>query len=315
MGREMKKIAKLCLMWALAALLILPACVWAEEGATAPLRIGITVYDLNNPYFATLLSGARERAAELGIELIENDPASDVQTQLKALYNFIAMDVDAIIVCGLDVEACEEPLRQARERGIKIVSQSSKSNTRDIWVSADEWDMGYECGVGCGKWLLERYGADAEPCVLVANWDVIHTQIARGDGMEAGIREYAPNAVIIRRNANTIYQGINVMEAVLKEYPDVTAVTCINDATAIGVYSVIQEKGYDSDDFYIGSIDATEDAIKIIRTGCAYRATVDLMPFDNGKLDVSLAIQLINGERVPETYVIPAKLITQEDLK
>lgn len=307
--RKKQTLLPLALMLAMLICCAFGACAEDED-----ISIGITVYDLRNQYFDTLLKGACARADEMGVQLIVNDPASDTEAQVRALYNFIAMDVDAIIVCSLDVEATEEPLKLAREKGIRIISQSSKTDTRDIWVSAAEWEMGYVCGKGCGKWLAEKYGKEAAPYVVVMGWDVIPSQIARGDAMEAAILEYMPNANIIRRNANTTYQGISQILDVLRKYPDVTAVTCLNDTTALGIYSVIKDKGYDTDDFYIGGIDAVKEALELIKTECAYRATVDIIPYENGKLDVSLAVQLVRGENVPETYDIPAKLVTYESL-
>lgn len=281
-----------------------------EEG----LKIGLSVYDLANPYFVSVANGAQAKCDELGIELIIDDPKSDAAAQVTALDNFITMEVDAIIVCPLDTAACESVVKEAKEKGIAVISQSSCTETHDVWVSADEYNMGYVCGGGSADWIVENYGADAEFTVAVLGWDQISTQIARGDGMEDAIREKCPNVNIVRQDANTTAQGQSVADSLLQAYPDLQAVVCINDATGIGVYSAVQAAGKDTDDFYIGSIDATDEAKAQIEKGGAYRATVDLIPYENGGIDVELAVQLINGETLDDTYVIPAKLVTAEDL-
>lgn len=286
-----------------------------ESSSTEGMKIGLSVYDLANPYFVTVAEGAKAKAKELGIELIVNDPKSDAAAQVTAIDNFIAMGVKAIIIAPLDPKACESALQEAKAKGIKIISQSSKADTRDVYVSADEWDMGHVNGAGAGKWLAEKYGKDAKVKVAVLGNDKISTQIARGDGMADGIKEFVPNAVIIRQNANTTAEGQSVTDSLLQANPDLTAITCLNDAGAIGAYSAVQAAGKDNDKFYIGSIDATQEAKDIMKKGGSFRATVDLIPYENGGIDVDLALKLIKGEKVPETYVIPAKLVTQADVK
>ena len=286
----------------------------ATGGATEGLKIGLSVYDLANPYFVSVANGAQAKCDELGIELIIDDPKSDAAAQVTALDNFITMEVDAIIVCPLDTAACESVVKEAKDKGIAGISQSSCTETHDVWVSADEYNMGYVCGDGAADWIVEKYGADAEITCAVLCWDQISTQIARGDGMEDAIAEKCPNAKIIRQDANTTAQGQSVTDSLLQANPDLQVIVCLNDAGGIGAYSAVQAAGKDNDDFYIGSIDATDEAKAQIQKGGAYKATVDLIPFENGGIDVELAVQLINGETLDDTYVIPAQLVTAEDL-
>lgn len=305
----MKKLFALVLA---VAMLLTGVVASAEELACK--KIGMTVYDFANPYFVTVYNGAKARCDELGIELIINDPKSDVSAQINALENFITMEVDAIICSALDTAAAEDVLQRAKEAGIKIVSQSSCNDTRDVWVSAEEFNMGWTNGRGLGEWLVEKYGADSTPTVAVFGWDVISTQVLRGDGMVAGILECVPGAKVIRQNANTPQQGQEVADSVLQANPDLCGIVCLNDAGAIGAYSAVQAANKDNEDFYIGGIDATAEAISIIAGDCAFRATVDLIPYENGAIDVDLCVALCAGEEVEDPYVIPAKLVNIDNI-
>ena len=278
------------------------------------MRIGLSVTDLTNPYMVMLVNGMQERCDELGIELIVSDPKSDVSAQVTALENFITMQVDAIVVSALNPEACESVLQRARARGIKIITQSSRNETSDVWVSAEEYDMGYTCGLGLGAWLEEKFGSDSTPTVAVLVWDIIPTIVARGDGMIDGILEHVPGANIIRQNANTPALGQSVTDSLLQANPDLVGIACANDAGAIGAFSAAQAANKDNDDFCIGGIDATDEALAIIRTGRSFRYTVDLIPFENGRINVNLCVRLVNGEELDYRYVIPARLVTIGDL-
>jgi ABC-type sugar transport system substrate-binding protein len=310
----MKKIS-IVLAIVLAVLFSFSACSRRSGSSDSKkIKVGITVYDLANSYWVMLINGAREKCDELGIELILDDPKSNSAAQVTALENFIAMGVDAIIVAPLDPAACEGVVRDAMSRGIKVIAQSSKTDSHDVWVSADEFNMGQVNGQGAGRWIAERYGADAKIKCAVFGMDKIPTQILRGDGMEAGIKEFAPNVTIIRQDANTTADGQRVADALLQANPDLQVIVCINDSAAIGALSAVQGANRDNDDFYIGGIDATVEALEVIEKGNSFRATVDLIPYENGRIDIELIMKLLNGESVPETYVIPAKMVSYEDL-
>lgn len=69
------------------------------------LKIGLSVMDLSNSYFAEFANGAQKYADENGIDLIINDPQSDTQKQVSAIENFISSGCDAIVVSALDAES------------------------------------------------------------------------------------------------------------------------------------------------------------------------------------------------------------------
>ena len=54
----------------------------ATGKGTEGLKIGLSVYDLANPYFVSVANGAQAKCDELGIELIIDDPKSDAAAQV-----------------------------------------------------------------------------------------------------------------------------------------------------------------------------------------------------------------------------------------
>ncbi|MHA7774716.1 sugar ABC transporter substrate-binding protein [Roseibium sp. M-1] len=290
-----------------AGAMMLATGVKAEEP-----KICVSTFDLTNPYWVNLVNGAKERAAEVGAELVVNDPANDNTKQIAALENFITIGCKAIIVASLDPASTEGVLTDARNAGVKVIAQSMETPVADIWASADEYDMGYTIGVEAGKWIAEKLGGEAN--VLVLNNDRIPQMIARKEGIVAGIKENAPNAKVVADQAaiNTA-EAMAVTESVLQANPDLNVIVSINDASALGALAAVESAGTDTTNMFIGGVDATPEAREKIESDTAFRASVDNVPYENGILDVDFAMKLINGEELEYRQVIPVKNYTGEE--
>ena len=81
------------------------------------------------PYFTACERGAREAAAELGIELDFDGPAVDnVEEQSKIVDRWIAQGYDIIAVAPNDPEVIAPALRRAVNAGIIVVTWDADAN-------------------------------------------------------------------------------------------------------------------------------------------------------------------------------------------
>ena len=279
----------------------------------AKLKVGLSVMDLSNPYFVAIANGVKAAAEANGIELVVDDPKSDVQKQVSAVENFISSKVNAIIICAIDSAAVESLLKQAREAGIKVIAQSTPIENCDVYVSAKNYDMGYTEGKAAGAWIRDKLGGQAEVALL--NYPRIAQQIERDNGIKDGIKELAPDAKIVATQpAGNPEEGIKAAETILQANPEVKVFVCINDGGALGALSAIEAAGKKIDDMFVGGVDATDEALDKIKKGTAFRATVDIDPLGNGKTDVELALKLLKGETVSNPYVIETKLVDASNI-
>ncbi len=91
-------------------------------------------------YFDGCYVGAQKAADELGIELIYDGPNQSEATnakQVEILSGFIAAGVDAIIVSPCDAEGIAPTLKQAKDKGIKVVTFDADTinDARDFYVN------------------------------------------------------------------------------------------------------------------------------------------------------------------------------------
>lgn len=281
----------------------------AGNANAAGEKICVTTWDLTNPYWVNLVNGIKERAGEVGAEVAVADPANDVNKQVAALENFATIGCKAIIVAPIDPASTQAPLEAAKAAGIKIIAQSIETPVADVWASAEERDMGYVIGKEAGAWIAEKLGGEAK--VLVLNNDRIPQMIARKEGIKAGISELAPNAVFAAdQPASNTAEALTVTETVLQSNPDLQVIVSINDASALGALAAVESSGVATENFFVGGIDATPEARNAIDGGTPFRASVDNVPFENGRQDVDIAMELIGGKQIEYRQVIAVKAYT-----
>ena len=283
------------------------------RGTEKKLKIGVSVLDLANPYFVQIVNGIKAGAEGKNIEIIVDDPKSDVSKQVTGIENFISAKVDGIIVAALDPKAIDPIVKKARDKGIKVIAQATNLENADVNVAVQEYTMGNEIGQAAGKWIAEKLGGEAEVAVL--NYPRIPQIINREKGIKEGIAKHAPNAkVVATASAATPEEGMKAMETILQAHPNVKVVAAINDSGALGAFQAMKAAGKTGEDIFVGGIDATPEALDNIKANTIFRATVDIQPLQNGKTDLDFMLKLLNGEEVPSVFEPPAALVDASKL-
>jgi len=256
------------------------------------LRFGYTSMDLSNPYFIEVARGMKERADELGIALTVHDGKSDAAAQIAATENFIADKMNAIILAPIAPEAMVPIVEQAKAAGIRVINSPQRIPNADAWYSVAEFEYGKAIGDIAGKYITEKLGGKANVALLT--YPEVPTLIDRGNGIKAGLAEFAPNAKIVaEQSALTPDKGATAAETILQANPDVRVIVGVNDAGVLGAYEVIKSMGLPTQEFALFGLDATKEAVAYIKEGGMYKATVDITPVLVGRNTIDLAVQVI----------------------
>lgn len=284
------------------------------EDASGEYKLAYSVQNISNTYFVEVARGVQERCDELGIEVIIHDGKSDAANQVTAFENFISQGVNAIICSPVDPVALEPAIESAHDSGIVVVAGNQDIEGRDAFVTVPEYEYGLVIGQAAGKWIADNLDGEAEVAIL--DYPEIESIIARADGMRDGLLEYAPNAkVVAQQSANNNADGMAAMEAILQSNPNVEVVIGVNDAGALGAYEAMMASGnVDAECMFFGGLDATQEALDAIKDGGIYRATVDIQPYETGRLFVDTAIEAIEKGGIEDTIIIPMQLVDASNI-
>ena len=316
----MKKIISLMLIVVLSFSLV--ACTQEGEkpddtpgdtGTGEKLRMGYITMDLGNPYFVRLIDGMKEKAAELDIELNVIDGKNDVEPQIRAMEDLITQKVDAIILSANNSTALNPMIQEAKEAGIKVIAANAEVGDPDAFIGSIEYDNGFQAGEIAGQYIKDNL--DGEANVAILRYSAIPAALERTDGQKEGLLSIAPNAKIIAEpDAHTRELGLNTIETLLQSNPDLNVVLGINDDAVLGAYQAMMTAGKDGDDVVLVGFDAIEEALMKIKEGGIYRGTIDIAPFESGKVIVETAKKVVETGPIKELIEFPVTKVTSENV-
>jgi ABC-type sugar transport system substrate-binding protein len=109
--------------------------------------------------------------------------------------------------------------------------------------------------------------------------------------------------------------GMSAAEGFVQAHPNLKVIVSVNDGGALGALQAVKAAKKDSKDFFIGGIDATQEALSKIAAGEIYRATVDQAPRVAGQKCVELAMKALRKEAYQKDYKQDLKIVTIANIK
>ena len=277
------------------------------------LRMGYITMDLGNPYFVRLIDGMKDKAAELDIELSIIDGKNEVEPQIRAMEDLITQKVDAIILSSNNSTALDPMIQEAKAAGIKVIAANAEVGDPDAFIGSIEYDNGFQAGEIAGQYIKDNLDGKAEVAILKLG--TIPAALERTKGQREGLLSLAPDAKIIAEpDASTREQGLNTIETLLQSNPGLNVVLGINDDSVLGAYQAMIAAGKDGEDVILVGFDAIEEALLKVKEGGIYRGTIDIAPFESGKVIVETAKKVVEDGPIKELIEFPVTKVTLENV-
>ena len=308
----MKKIIALVLC--LAMMISMAGCVRividGEESSTqitAKGTIGLAVSTLNNPFFVSLVEGAKKQASALGVQITVADAGDDAAKQTSDIEDLVSSGISVLIVNPVDSDAVTGAVEAAMAKGVKVISVDRAVNGVEIDCQiASDNVLGAELAT---QLIVDTLGEGA----VVAELEGVTGASAAIDRSQ-GFHNIADSklTVVASQTANFARtEGMSVMENMLQANPDIQAVFAANDEMALGAMEAITGAGKD---IMVVGFDATDDAIASIKAG-QMDGTIAQQPALIGSTAVDNALKLINGEEIPKSIPVEVTLVTIDNVE
>ncbi|MBR6600158.1 MAG: substrate-binding domain-containing protein [Oscillospiraceae bacterium] len=267
--------------------------------------IGLSVSTQNNPFFVTLVEGAKAAAKKADVQLTVVDAGDDASKQVSDIEDLISKNISVLIVNPVDSDTVSGVVQTAVNKGIKVISADRIVNGVEIDCQiASDNILGAELAT---QFIVDKLGEGAKVAELQGT-NGASAAIDRGKGFH-NIAD-SKLKVVVSQTANfDRTEGMNVMENMLQANSDIQAVFAANDEMALGAVKAIA--GARKNIIVVG-FDATDDAIASIKDG-EMSATIAQQPDLIGSTAIDTAIKLINGETVEKSIPVEVTLITAEN--
>lgn len=268
-------------------------------------KIGLSISDLTNPFFISVLKGAKEAAELYGIELIINSAENDDSKQLMDLAGFQNSKPDIIIVNPTNAESVIPGIEMAVTNGIPVITVDRKSAGGKILchVASDNREGGKIAAKLIAD-LLKNKGSIIE-IEGIPGTSAAHD---RGYGFNDEIKKFKNLSVVAREVANFDRgQANQVLKKLLKENIYFDAVFAHNDSMILGVSDALSELKLAENKILVG-FDAIREAVKAVKTK-KITATIAQRPQKMGRMAIEVAAKHFRGDKIPsslpvELYVI-----------
>lgn len=263
--------------------------------------IGFSVSTLNNPFFVTLSEGAKDKADELGVDLIVVDAGDETAKQTSDIEDLISRNISVLIVNPVDSDAVAPAVKDAVSKGIKVISVDRVVNGVDVDCAiASDNVAGAEAAT---EYLVSLIGEGAKVAELQGTTGASAT-IDRGQGFH-NVADKKLNVVASQTGDFNRSDGMSVMENMFQADSGIQGVFAHNDEMALGAVEAIGSRK-----IVVVGFDATDDAQAAVKAG-KMAATVAQKPDLMGATAVETAQKILNGETVDKEIPVEVELITK----
>ncbi|TFD53799.1 BMP family ABC transporter substrate-binding protein [Cryobacterium sp. Hh11] len=253
-------------------------------------------------FWQAVKSGAESKAAELGVTVTFEGPASEteVDSQLQMLQAAIDKKPDAIGYAALDPEACVSLMDAAKAAEIPVVQFDAGCNSEYPLSIAKTDSLG--AGALAADHMAELIGGKGE-VGIVGHSQINSTGVERRDGFVDQMAAEYPDITIvdIQYGDGDHLKSADIAKAMIAAHPDLKGLYGTNEGSAIGIVNAVGELGLAAGELTVIGFDSGQAQMDAITNGLMAGA-ITQNPIGIGEATVQAAFDAINGKT-------PAKII------
>ncbi len=292
----------------------------AQPAPTQGYKIGFLA-GVQDPFYFTMERGARQAAADLGVELVVQIPDNwNATVQTPMLDAMVARgDLDFLFLAPVDKEAMIAPLQKASDSGLPMISVDTFIGDGDYVNGPVKFPLSFiasnnkEGGVIACEALVEAIGGKGKIYIQNVKPGISSTD-AREEGCKEAIARHPEVTLVgVDYNDDDPTKAQAQVEAMLQKEADLGGIFGTNVFSAQGAGQVVANKGL-SGKVKVVAFDATETAIEMLKAN-----TVDMViaqkPSDMGYLAVEFAVAYLDGvTSAPKHIATGYQVITRDNM-
>lgn len=269
------------------------------------------IRDDTNDFWTSVISGCRMAAEEYEseLEIMAPDKEENVEEQNRLLRAAIEKKPDAILFSPSSMNASDELLKEAKDKGIRItyIDSYTKEDLQDLTVATDNVNAGRIMGE-YARTLLDKDSKIA----IVSHVKGVSTAVEREQGFREGLGDYAEN-IVETVYCNSLYEkSYELAQKLMEKYPDLEMIAGMNEYSAVGVGRAVSDAGV-KDRIDVVGVDCSQEAINLMEMG-VYKGIIVQKAFRMGYIGVEETIHMLNGDAVEKNIDSGCELVTPENM-
>jgi ribose transport system substrate-binding protein len=289
---------------------LVPDACATEQPLAEPITVGYAGLSGEFPFVQDVNGGLQRVADCLNVNLIITDNEYDPQVALTNADTLVTRGVNVAIEFQTDVGVAPAICSKFEAANIPVIAIDIPQEPCAIFFGANNLEAGKIGGRHLGQMAQERWGGDVDALVLLELPQSGPLPQQRMDGAAEGVKEVLPNLTddkIIRVDGKgNLEDSRTVFQDVLTRLSDADhiLVSAINDPSAVGALRAAEAANRTEDVMIAGQNATIEARTEICRDTPAFIGSVAYFPDRYGDYLIPLAIELANGEQVPDQVLI-----------
>jgi ribose transport system substrate-binding protein len=262
--------------------------------------IGIANQQESVTFPAALTKGAKAKAAQLGVKIVDLDSQGDQGKQAGDVQDLIAQQVNAILLVPLSPGPAQALVDQANTSDIPIATMHGYVGAnRDVAnpypklkFVIDENEIA--AGGTAGQMALKALPGGGKVAIITGAPGFVE-DTTRVTNFEAALHSAGTGkyAVVANQPGNwTKQDGQSACQNILAANPDIGLFYAISDDMAVGCAAAVASAGSHAKIIGIGG---SQSGIAAIKSGAIY-GTVCYKPYDEGRMAVQMMYDALTGK-------------------
>ncbi len=278
----------------------------AGETAKGTMKIGMIIKDPTAPFEVAFAQGAKDKAAELGIDIDIKDGQADSLKIMELMDNYITQRVDGFIMAGaVDLKAIVPGVKKLNEANIPIMAldSSPEGGKIDLFISFDIEQASSKAAEAFVQGIKDRNGGNVPEGVVIEITGALEDMFTQAcnRGFKAVVDKY-PQLEVVQgegRWDNTVSHE-RTSDLLTRYGQDVVGIYVHTpDIMAPGVVTAIEAHQMDPKDYGIAGICIGPEGIELIKQG-KMLAAVEQPAYDSAALAVQYLYNLYNDQSIPQ---------------
>lgn len=272
--------------------------------------IGVSFQSMNNPFFVDLNEGLKEIIEKNGDRLVTLDAQWNSLKQKNDISDLVMQGAAAIFINPVNWEGIKGSLIEAQQKGIPCIVVDAPVKDKEMVLSIVASD-----NVEAGRLVARKLAEVCRPAkIALLQQSINKACIDRVDGFLEVLKEFPDMAIVDTQEVRgTTESSLPVMRDVLGRNPDINAVFSINDPTALGAVSALEQAGKLAG-VKVVAVDGAQEALQAIKAG-KMLATSAQFPKEIGVKAAETLYEHFAGKPVEKEIKVRVELIDSTNVE
>ncbi len=292
----------------------LTGCRKKENDSQAKFKIAGIIFQ-EDQFFRLVQFGMKDAADKADIELLTASSSNKPDKEIQLVNTYIARKVDAIVISPLSSTASIVAIKQANERGIKIITYNTtiEGDIPHCYVQSDQFDLGSQSGKAAARYIEKTLGGKAKIAILAFKSQLPEQSNARSDGFKSEVTKLSGVQIVAEQDAWLPEMAIKKVGDIITANPDVNIIWAANEGGTVGSVMAVKNAAKAKSVAVFGT-DISKQLISfLLAEDNILQAITGQRPFEIGHKAIEAALKVLKNQSVEKKISMPGVLLSRQD--